>query len=506
MKNRRFWLRVPNISGRFHDCVFNRFDSVLYSRGHKTGLSNGIDKMKQSADIVKRVKETIDRFSLVDSGDSILIGLSGGPDSVALTDILKRAKKSLNLRLGAIYINHGIRPREAVREEAFCREMCDDLGIPFYSETVDIPGLAQSEKNGIEETARLYRYRILEAIAKKHGFAKIAVGHHSDDRVETILFNLFRGAGRNGIIGFQPKRGNIIRPLYDLSRGDILTYLRLEKLAYRIDSSNKNTDYTRNRIRLKILPKITELVSVTAPANILRCASLLQDEERFLSEYASKIYRELSDVTPGGKNRLDLSHKLAYDTWLTRRLLILLLTDAGVFDIDFAMIDRLLALIDTKKGQRLQLTNDRFAEISGSQLYVYSPVNKMGRTEVHIPGNYTLDYPRLRITLGLADREMGQNFGATDRQSAFVDFDRLREPFFFSGLQKGAKFHAFGRPGSKKAGDFLTDRKYPRPLRDELPVLYDAEGIVWLAGIEIDNRVAVTDKTRKIVKIEIGRY
>lgn len=461
--------------------------------------------MSITREIEKQVGETIESLKLIVKGDRVLIGLSGGPDSVALSLILRKLRKSLGVTLAAAYINHMLRPRAAKKEESFCRELCARLKIDFFSRKIPIPVLAKKDKTGIEECARNYRYEALEEIAGQYGANKIALGHHRDDRVETILFNLFRGAGRNGIIGFRAMRGPIIRPLYDVGREAIDAYLAEHNEPFLIDRSNTTNAYTRNRLRNKIIPRIRQDIHDDAPANILRFATLVGDEERFLTEYVADAYRKLHSVTPGGKNRLDLNYEKAYDIWFVRRLIFRLLEDAGVQEIAFSGIDRLVEMTRARKSGRMQLASRMYAECVGGVLYVYRPGLKIDRYPVRLNGVTEMSYPRVRLTARFCDDISADEIRQTPEQVAFVDADKLAEPIEVGGLQRGARIHPFGRPGSKKVGDFLTDRKYPRPLRDELPVVYDRNGVVWLAGIEIDNRVAVTNETRKIVKIEIGK-
>ncbi len=453
-----------------------------------------------------RVAQTIADFSLIEKGDKVLVGLSGGPDSIALLSILYRLQKKYSIQLSAVYINHMLRPRSAKKEVAFCREFCDSLGIDFYTEEVNIPVLAKKDKTGIEETARRYRYLALYRLADEKSFTKIALGHHRDDRVETILFNICRGTGRGGISGFLPKRGNIIRPLFSLTKEEIIEYAESRKLLYKIDGSNLKNRFTRNRIRNKIIPRLKREISDSVADNIIRFATISGDEEKFLSQYTADAYAKLHSVTPGGKNRLDLNTEKAYDIWFVRRLLMRLLEDAGDFEIEFARIERLIELISKSGSGRVQMSANMYAEVSQGYLYLYSSGDTIGEIALTGSGKTHIDYPRVWINVTEIARRSVPGIKGKPKHIAFVDAEKIAEPLTLSGLKRGARMHPFGRPGSKKAGDFLTDIKYPRVLRDELPVVYDRSGIVWLAGVEIDNRVAVTAQTRKMVKFEIGSY
>jgi len=451
---------------------------------------------------VSRCLATIKKHALISRADRILVGLSGGPDSTALMHILHHLQDKLDISLAGLYLNHMLRPRSAKKEAEFCREFCEQLGVLYLYEEADIADLAAMMKTGIEETAREIRYSVYDAAAQRGGFTKVAVGHHRDDRAETILFNLFRGAGRQGIIGLQPKRDNIIRPLYDIAHDDILAYLKDNKIAYMLDSSNRSPKFTRNRIRNRVIPLIEKEVSVKAVDNILRYSRIVADEDAYLHRLTQEAYQKLVRVSPGGKFSLDLSDKLKYDIWLWRRLIIRLFSAAGLFDIAYEEVERVTDLIRSDRQTRRSLRYGLHAEIAGKVLYIYRTDRKITPIRVAVPGHYLLDYPQVRIDLTLV-----KNPDKSNRTSsvACIDADRLVGKLTVTGVKPGMRFHPYGRPGSKKVGDFLTDRKYPRPLRDELPVLCDEKGVVWLAGLEIDHRVRIQSSTKRVARIEVKR-
>lgn len=456
--------------------------------------------------IVEKVAHSIAVYGLTRPGDNVLVGLSGGPDSVALVSVLSRLRKRLHISLGAVYVNHRLRPRAAAAEARFCADLCTRLDIPFYYEEIDIPALVQRDKTGIEETARKYRYRSLERLAAEHGYDTIAVGHHRDDRVETILFNLFRGAGRHGLIGFPARRGRIIRPLYDLTREEIEAYLAAGGLPSMLDRSNRSGRHVRNRIRARILPLIKKEITPRASENILRLAEILADEEAWFDRKTEGAFRRIGTITPGGKFVLDLNGWKRYDVWFKRRLAIRLLHEAGVWETEYAEIERVVRLADAPAGSRVTLPDGMTAETAGEKLFLYRSGTRIEKQELTIPGKCILPFPRLRIAatvVGSVDRE---TLRRGNRSVAYVDGGKLSGGLYVAGMKPGVRFRPYGRPGSKKAGDFLTDRKFPRPLRDELPVLYDRRGIVWLAGVEIDHRVRVGPSTKETVKLEIRRY
>lgn len=458
---------------------------------------------KQSRQIIERCQRTIESFSLIERDDRILVGFSGGPDSTALLHILHHLQDKLGISLAALYLNHKLRPRVAIREAEFCRSFCEARDIMYHYEEADVPAVAAEGKLGMEEASREIRYRILREAAYRGGFSKIAVGHHRDDRAETILFNLFRGSGRQGVVGMRPIRGNIIRPLYELGRDDILAYLEHNRQEFMIDASNKSGKYTRNRIRNRILPLIKRDISSAAVDNILRYSDIVVEEDEYLDVVAEKIYKKVLNITPGGKFNLDLTDRLEYDKWLWRRMVILLLSDAGFFEIEYEEIERIVDLIRRGTQTRVSLRSGFRAETAGRRMYLYRPGRKIEARTVSIPGRYRLEYPRLSLSFEFVERPLSLK---NDGKIAYVDPGTVTGEVRITSVRPGMKFHPYGRPGSKKVGDFLTDMKYPRPLRDELPVVCDDAGVIWIAGLEIDHRVCVKPTTKEIIKIGVEFY
>ena len=273
-----------------------------------------------------------------------------------------------------------------------------------------------------------------------------------------------------------------------------------------LDRSNRSNRYVRNRIRARILPVIRKEISPGVTDNIIRLAEILADEEAYFDRETERNFRKIFAETPGGKFMLDLGRWKGYDIWLKRRIVIRLLHAAGVWDTEYAEIERVVRLSDEAIGSRTTLSDRLTAETAGGKLFLYRAGGKIEKQELEIPGVYVLPFPRLRLRLTAVGSAGRETLIAGDRSTAFIDAGKLSGGLYVAGLKRGVRFRPYGRPGSKKAGDFLTDRKFPRPLRDEMPVLYDRQGVVWLAGVEIDHRVRVGPSTKETVKLEIRRY
>ncbi|WP_197026378.1 tRNA lysidine(34) synthetase TilS [Oribacterium sp. P6A1] len=259
------------------------------------------------------IRNYILEHRLVEKGDDILVGLSGGPDSVFLLYALDMFKESLGYSLHAVHVHHGIRGEEADRDMKFSEELCNNLEIPFKKVFVDAPKLAGEKGMSLEEAARILRYEAFETTRKEiedkltavtggqeteNSRCLIAVAHHMDDQAETVLHNLVRGSGIRGLSGMEPKRGFIIRPLLSVKREYILSKLKDNGIPYVIDSTNLDTRYTRNHIRSEILPGLRE-INPEASSHIARTADILREADDFFGRLASMYVDKYAEIRNG---------------------------------------------------------------------------------------------------------------------------------------------------------------------------------------------------------------
>lgn len=239
--------------------------------------------------ILETIREFIREHGMLVPGDRVIIGLSGGADSVSLLMILSELKKELNIELFAVHVHHGLRGKEADRDSAYAQELSENLGVPFVCVHADVAEYARVNGVSEEEAGRHLRYRILEEQRLIRHAAKIAVAHHADDQVETVLYNLFRGSGLKGIGGMRPVRDSVIRPLLSVTRKEILAYLEEKEISYCEDSTNSGTDYIRNRLRHEIIPAVRERINEGASSNILQAAKTAAAADAYFERAARRI-------------------------------------------------------------------------------------------------------------------------------------------------------------------------------------------------------------------------
>jgi tRNA(Ile)-lysidine synthase len=248
----------------------------------------------------QQIRRTIQRHGLCPPGSRVLVGVSGGSDSVALTRVLLELAEHGGFSLGPLaHLNHRLRPT-ADRDERFCRELAGELGLPLVIESIDVQAYAVSQRLSLEEAARRLRYDFLHRAAGQTGADRIAVGHTRDDQAETFLLKLIRGAGLTGLGGIYPRRGAVIRPLLDVSRAELRSYLDSRGQVWVDDETNENLGNPRNRIRHLVLPELDRASGgATSPA-IARAAALAQEDAQWLDEVSNRRYEEMTVMLPGG--------------------------------------------------------------------------------------------------------------------------------------------------------------------------------------------------------------
>ncbi|UCD17541.1 MAG: tRNA lysidine(34) synthetase TilS [Candidatus Zixiibacteriota bacterium] len=455
--------------------------------------------------IVRIVEHNIREQDLIARGEKVLVAFSGGPDSTALLHILHSLTSILKFDLAACHINHKIRRRAAKTEMTYCAEFCRMRDIPFIIVEADIPAYANKEKLSLEEAGRIFRRLALERIAGEENCAKIALGHHLDDQIETILFRLFRGTGPQGIMPIKPISGNLIRPLLNIGRTEIEVYLKKHRLSPVLDESNLRSRYSRNYIRNKIIPAIEEHFRTKYRGAILNFAKIVMEENDFLKDLVCKRLKMISLVTPGGKIVVDLNKMSGYDLWLRRRLIkecierISRQTGAGSFE-DVERVDAVI----TGRLKAASLSREITVAADRQKLFFMGQKVRFETKELKVTG--ITEVAEIRSRIKCSFRSPSASVATLQKLGHKVNFDyaRMVPPLQIRAIRPGDTFSPLGMKGVKKIGDFLTDRKVSRYIRDEIPVIADQRGIVWLVGHQIADRVKVGEKTKKILEIEFS--
>lgn len=305
-----------------------------------------------------KVKQTIEKYNLIDKNDKILVAVSGGPDSISLLDILFK----LGYDVCVAHINHGLR-ENAIYDENFVKEFCEKRDIPCYIKRINL----KENLNGMstEEAGRKARYEFFDEICVKYGCTKIATAHNSNDNVETVIMNMIRGSGLSGLKGIEPKRGNIVRPLIEIPRKEIEEYCEKNNLNPRHDESNDETKYTRNKVRLELIPYIEKNINSNVINNITRMSEIISEEERFILDMVNTSYNEI--VQKETENEVICNLKLfnKLDIVIKKRLILKLIIKVlgNAKDIEKVHIDDIVKLCENNVGGKY-LTPNKYIKIS----------------------------------------------------------------------------------------------------------------------------------------------
>jgi tRNA(Ile)-lysidine synthase len=448
-------------------------------------------------DIITRVDQAIIKYGLLSNGDPVIVAFSGGPDSMALLYFLDRLRTKYDIKLAAAHLDHAIRPASA-KDRLFCHEICQKLHIKFYSKRLNVPNLAKKQGLSIEEAGRDARYAWFDSLCENYGYHKIATGHTLDDSVETILFNMARGCGLQGLSGIPRKRGKIIRPILDLEKAELLEWLKEKEIKYIQDGTNRSLGYSRNRIRLNVLPEL-EKINPATKRNIARLSQIASDELEFLDRIAVSAYKDTLLEVGKGKIVLDLGKLVQYDKSLRKKVLSEAIKNLSgdAVTLSAQNLARALSIIEGESGKKAPLTRGYYIEKSQGRIAI---LNVPTRTEI-----MSLDIPgKSELPDGLLEaRFVGKdNIGGMDRANldVYLDYGKMKK-IAIRYWQDGDKIRPLGMNGHRLLSDIFIDCKIPEFEREAIPLLISDNKIAWIIGIMISDDFKVTDQTQEVLNL-----
>ena len=455
--------------------------------------------------LLKQVKTTLKKYKLIKTEDRVLVSVSGGPDSVALLAVLHELMDMFKWDLQVAHINHKLRGKESNKDQEFVYKLASKYGVEFHSVSVDTKKLAKEKKLSLEEAARNIRYEFLGKTADRIKAHKIALGHTQNDQAETVLMRLFRGAGSLGLSGIPIKREKFIRPLLEVTRQEILEYLKEKNLRYRQDKTNLKTDFLRNKIRLNLLPWLNKEVNPEIVATLSRTAMILNETEQFLNKETEKIFKKVAKSTKD-KITLDLEKFSFYDKILKRNLIrkCWQKLTADVYPLDYQPVERVLDLIESNKiGKRVNLKNGYWAELNSNQLVIFKKQPIKVNILAKFPGEVRLNGFNLKGQV-VERKNLPEKIKNLDEKFAYLDWGKLKAPLKLRFRSAGDRFKPLGMEGTKKVSDFLVDLKVPRYKRDEILLLISGAKIAWIVGHRISEEFKITKQTKKVLALKFS--
>lgn len=444
---------------------------------------------------------------LIQPNDKIIVGFSGGADSTALLFALAELRSKINLKLLVAHVNYHLRGDDSEQDEEFAKKICFQKNIPIVVKNAKL-----TSSSNLENRARELRFEYFNTLMRQYKFDKIALGHNREDQAETMIYRFFRGSGITGLKGILPKSNNLIHPLINFSRNEICEYLQSMQQNWREDKSNQETTFTRNKIRNELLPWLKENLNPRIVPKLSTSASLFAETEEILHDIAvrrfSKIRNSQSDET------VDLSVynlkkvKPVIRFYLYREV-YKNLNNGSMKDFYQNHFEEIEALLYTDGSKMYHLPHG----ISVFKLYeslLFSTIDPFERKDEEksreVPnirsrisfGDYRIVMKKLKILP--SKRKMHE-----DENRAYIDYDKVSFPITLRYRQPGDRFQPLGMEHFKRLKDFFIDEKVPKFERDNILIFTDAEKIIWVSGLRIDNRVAIGEATKNILMLRIER-
>lgn len=470
--------------------------------------------------LLAQVREYMLRHQMVVPGDRVIVAVSGGPDSLALTHVLCRLAPEWRLSLHLFHMEHGLRGEASRADAAFVADLARKLALPLTTVALR-PGELEALPGSLEANARQRRYAELARLAEAIGAQRAATGHNRNDQAETVLMRLLRGSGATGLAGIPPVRRegrvSIIRPLLAVSRQEILDYCRAHGLRPRLDATNLESAFMRNRIRLELLPALTERFGEAVVDNLAQTADLLREEDRLLTELAREAcarcgWQEV-EAAPGNLViELDGPRLLQEPLALARRVIRMAVQRASgsAYSPGIAAVSRALELagrtdgshvLDLPQGVRLTVAYGRcrFARAGGH------PGDEVRDRvwPVALPGETAI--PALGVTVVAEAAPVSAMPAPMPADEEWFDLDRLPGPLAVRTRRPGDRLWPVGMDGSKKLQDILVDAKVPREQRDCLPLLVAGDTVVWVPGVRRDRRFRPDANARVALRVVLRR-
>ncbi|PKN80435.1 MAG: tRNA lysidine(34) synthetase TilS [Candidatus Cloacimonetes bacterium HGW-Cloacimonetes-1] len=458
--------------------------------------------MAEIAGYFKRFETYVSKEDLISRGDKILVGFSGGADSTALLYLLSRLRSKFTISILAVHINHQLRGTESLDDENYCKQICLQNNIPLIVRRAEF-----KDHRDLENQARLKRQEVFSQILKMYRFDKVAMAHHKNDQAETVLMNLFRGTGINGMAGIKPQSGSIIHPLLCFDKSELLEILRTQHISWQEDSSNKLNNFKRNKIRNELIPSLEENYNPLLVEKLSTQAEIFRHAETLLKSSCSKKLKkitlehspEMITISITGLMKLceierfycfkqiySTISKLDSDFYMhSYHELISLCGSSGS---KYSMLQH--GVFVKKQYNELSFSKERADEASENSEVVVIEDDRS--RAVHMGFRFT--FKHLKVVTKSAMTEGG-------KFSVIIDYDKLSMPLTIRSRQAGDRFSPLGLGHDKKLKEFFIDEKVPKFERDKIPILEDSSQIIWIVGHRLDERVKCDEETCHYLQI-----
>lgn len=484
-----------------------------------SGVNAGKDRF------IGNVRSAITRLGMLSPGDRVVVGVSGGPDSVALLHSLFVLRDEFGVSLHVAHLNHMLRGEAADEEARYVERFAERLGLGCTVQAVDVTDYARERKVSIELAARDVRYDFYRRTAADEGASRVALGHHAGDQAETVLLRLLRGTGMSGLSGIPAIRPldatgdiTVIRPLLWLTSSEILSYCKEEQLVYYIDASNVSPVYLRNRVRNELIPLLEQDYNPRVVQALSNTAELVQDDEDYIS---CKVREKLGKIVEGVSRHavtMSIPALCKQHIAIQRRIIrwaVACLT-GELDDFQFVHVEKVLELAESgSTGARISLPGELQARRDYDRLViewaeeVKSQASPRFEYRLKIPGKTDIPEACITIEADIFDIEdmpdLLSTISFTDDDEAYFDLGLIDENITVRNRRPGDRLSPLGMKGSKKLKDVFIDKKISRNIRDDIPVIICGKEILWVVGLCVSNFAKIAPGTRKVLHLKATR-
>ncbi|WP_206459936.1 tRNA lysidine(34) synthetase TilS [Anaerovorax sp. IOR16] len=482
-------------------------------------------------EVIQKVKNTIKEHELIREGTRVVVGFSGGPDSLCLLSVLQEIKKEFFIQIFAVHVNHQLRGEAADRDQAFVERVCASMQIPCKVVSCDVGELAKKEGLSTEDAGRRVRYqaffeekkRIEEELKRQNSLddVVIAVAQNQNDQAETIIMRIMRGTGLDGLIGIEYKRKDgVIRPLLDVSREEIEQYCNENHLNPCIDHTNLQTVYTRNRIRLELIPYMEQYFNQNVIGALTRLSKIVSEDASYLNDEAKKAWNYCQLQSCKG-DKIDMQTELTFvdlkrlqqqPAALRKRILLLMLKEKGLFqNVSAVHLEHADHLIQTgsqpstaefPNGYRLRIAYDKVGIVYEENFILK---NKKNDKTIYMDKQIQENALNGELKEKLVKWEDVPNLKKMEKNKRAFDYNAVKAtgmPLVLRTRKPGDFLRPFGMKGTKKLQNYFVDRKIPKELRDKIPLVACGSEILWIIGEATNENYKVTEKSEVILLLE----
>ena len=473
---------------------------------------------------MKRIEKFIQKYHMLTCGDRVIAGVSGGADSVCLFLMLLELREKIGFDLIAVHVHHGLRGEAADQDQQFVEALCEQHRIPLEIFRVNLESIAKKRKQSLEEAGRMVRREAFDSVCKKYGGNKIALAHHQNDNAETLLWNLSRGTGLDGLRGIRPVNGKFIRPLLCMNRKEIEEYLAKRKQSYCIDETNAGTDYTRNKLRHLVLPILEEQVNSAAVRHMNETMEQIWELQEYMQEQVEAAYQECVQEHFEKACWIQIQQK-SFETFpeLIKKMVIrkgMEQVGGKKRDLSHKHVDVMMELMNKQAGRTLDLPYEMHAKrnyegirLEKQRTYSSGEEKKAGiiqecMAELNIPGETILADRNLKLRCKILEKPKNLSIKDIPQKiyTKWFDYGIIKSSLYIRTRQAGDTIVIDEKGHQKKLKNWFVDEKIPKEVRDSQLLLAENNEILWVLGHRMSQAYQVKQSTKWILQIEVETY